>query len=332
MGTKLAPSYANIFIGEFEETHVYTYQHRPHWWQSRDRLDRFINHLNSCHHSIKFTATISPTSVCFLDTTLNKATDGSLTTDLYTKPTDSHSYLHYSSCHPGHIKKSLPLSQFLQLKRIRSKEEDFEHHSSTMLRHFLNRGYPHSLLNDAFKKAKNTPRDLLLNPTKNTAQQEKKLFPVSTFHPCGNILKYTIMTNWHLLDRSCSTRGLTDHRLIFGHRRNKNLKDLLVHAKVNYHYEKPDIPHHHLCDRENTCKDKKCRYCPLLDKTGKIASHISHEKFTARKNITCKSHNVIYCITCQQCGIQYVGQSKRRLMDRLQGHFYNVSKKIEQIG
>ena len=50
------------------------------------------------------------------------------------------------------------------------------------------------------------------------------------------------------------------------------------------------------------------------------------------RNVTCKSTNLIYCITCTQCHIQYVGQTKRRLMDRFQGHFYNISKGTEQIG
>ena len=49
-------------------------------------------------------------------------------------------------------------------------------------------------------------------------------------------------------------------------------------------------------------------------------------------NVTCKSHNVIYCITCTKCGIQYVGQTKRRLMDRFRGRYYNVSKGTKQKG
>ena len=39
-------------------------------------------------------------------------------TDLYTKSTDSHLYLHYSSFHPKHQKQNLPYSQALQLCRI----------------------------------------------------------------------------------------------------------------------------------------------------------------------------------------------------------------------
>ena len=49
--------------------------------------------------------------------------------------------------------------------------------------------------------------------------------------------------------------------------------------------------------------------------------------YAAKHNVTCESSNLIYCITCTQCGIQYVGQTKNRLMDRFQAHFYSISAK-----
>ena len=54
----------------------------------------------------------------------------------------------------------------------------------------------------------------------------------------------------------------------------------------------------------------------------------------AKFNVTCKSSNLIYCITCTKCKIQYVGQTKNRLMDRFQGHFYNIghNRPMSEIG
>ena len=45
-------------------------------------------------------------------------------TDLYSKPTDGHRYLHYDSCHADHIKRSIIYSQTLRLKRIYSEKND----------------------------------------------------------------------------------------------------------------------------------------------------------------------------------------------------------------
>ena len=38
--------------------------------------------------------------------------------DLYIKPTDTHRYLEFSSCHVYHSKKSIPYSQALRFNRI----------------------------------------------------------------------------------------------------------------------------------------------------------------------------------------------------------------------
>ena len=61
----------------------------------------------------------------FLDVrVVNKS--GKLETDVFVKPTDSHQYLHHSSCHPRGCKMSIPYAQALRLRRICSKSEFFE--------------------------------------------------------------------------------------------------------------------------------------------------------------------------------------------------------------
>ena len=47
-------------------------------------------------------------------------------TDLYMKPTDTHRYLHASSCHVSHCKKSIPFSEALRLNRICSENSFFD--------------------------------------------------------------------------------------------------------------------------------------------------------------------------------------------------------------
>ena len=99
MGTKVAPAYANTFMGWFEENHVYTYHKQPLLWKrfiddifviwlfGHEELDLFISSLNSPMPSIKFEAEKSPTA--FLDVkVILKGTN--IETTLYTKPTDSH--------------------------------------------------------------------------------------------------------------------------------------------------------------------------------------------------------------------------------------------------
>ena len=130
MGTKLALSFANIFMGWFEDTYVYTYKIQPLLWKryiddifiiwqhGREPLDAFIRHLNAQHATIKFTENFSEQTINFLDITVTKNSENGITTSLYCKPTDSHNYLLYSSEHPRHLLKGIPYSLFLRVRRI----------------------------------------------------------------------------------------------------------------------------------------------------------------------------------------------------------------------
>ena len=87
------------------------------WEHGEEKLKEFIEHLNEKHPTIKFTAEWSQTSINFLDVTVSLI-GGKINTDLYVKPTDSHQYLHSSSCHPYHCKKGIPYSQALRLNTL----------------------------------------------------------------------------------------------------------------------------------------------------------------------------------------------------------------------
>jgi hypothetical protein len=49
----------------------------------------------------------------------------------------------------------------------------------------------------------------------------------------------------------------------------------------------------------NFCNTKWCRYCPKLNKDGFIQSHATGERYRCMTNISCRSSNLIYCITCK---------------------------------
>ena len=135
MGTKMAPSYANLFLGYFEANVLENAPFQPHTWlrydifmiwtEGLDNLTIFIDYLNNIHSTIKFTSSHSSTNIPFLDVSVSLTNDGSISTDLYTKPTDKHQHLLYSSCHPLHTKKAIPFSLALRLRRICSTDATF---------------------------------------------------------------------------------------------------------------------------------------------------------------------------------------------------------------
>ena len=137
MGTRMAPSYANLFLAKFETDALTHAPYQPHtWWRfiddifmiwthTEDELRTFITYLNNIHPTIKFTSSHSATSTSFLDVKVSLSQFGKVETDLYTKPTDKHQYLLQSSCHPLHTKRAIPFSLALRLRRICSSDESF---------------------------------------------------------------------------------------------------------------------------------------------------------------------------------------------------------------
>ena len=121
MGTKLAPSYVNLFMTKFEENYVYTYHLQPKLWKrfiddifliwphGMDSLLEFIKHLNTVHSTIKFTSDVFPTEKAFLGLIIY-IKGNKLYTRLHTKDTDIHMYLNYNSEHPRSLKTSIPYS------------------------------------------------------------------------------------------------------------------------------------------------------------------------------------------------------------------------------
>ena len=92
-------------------------------------------------HALKFTWEISETCVLFLDISVSINGDALVTSVSY-KPTDSPSYILFSSSHPNHTKQSTPYSQFLRLRRLCSEDKDFETKSLEMRSFLLNVAIP----------------------------------------------------------------------------------------------------------------------------------------------------------------------------------------------
>ncbi len=302
------------------------------WTHGREEFDKFLEYINKCSENIKFTVEISDKSEAFLDMTVNINPDGSIWTDLYMKPTDSHNYLDYNSAHPAHSKKSLPYSQFLRVRRICSREEDFNRHCCMMKFHLLRRGYPAQLLNESYERAKSiSTKDVRSIVDKEG--DDDPFFLVTTYNPQGNALRELVEKHWEVLERSSATKQLSSKKPMFGYRWCANLRDLLVSAKIkqNRRFEPRQKPN---SQTYNSCKTKNCRYCTCLDTTGTIVSTSTGRKFQSRINLTCKSTNLIYCITCKACKLQYVGQTKGTIMDRFKAHFGVVNRRDmkEDIG
>ena len=332
-GTRVAPTYANLFMADFEERFVYTHSKQPLLWlrfiddiffiwpHGQDELTLFTQHLNNVHPTIKFTSETSVSSVNFLDLCITQTNERTISTSLYVKPTDSASYLHFDSAHPRHCIRGIPYGQFLRIRRICSDRSDFVNHCITKGRHFVRRGYPVLFVGEAFLKAYRKERPSLLSPKDKSGDEAIPNILITTYNPGFRGLKTVVEKNWDLLGKSCTTRAIYRERLLGAFRRPKNLKDYLMKARLRPTEPRETVENQNKCLRPNTC-----RYCPKLNTDGRILCSASGRTYMSRYNVCCSSSNLIYCITCKRCGIQYVGQTKCELKVRFSSHFLKISK------
>ncbi|XP_069609107.1 uncharacterized protein [Ranitomeya imitator] len=187
MGARCAPSYANLFLGWWEESVVYEHVAFGEkclkwlrfiddivmfWTGTEEDCNQFIADLNDNSCNIRLTSCISYTSVEFLDLKISLVGSNVVTT-LFRKPTATNSLLRYSSFHPRHLKNGIPTGQFLRLKRNCSLTSDFHHEAKTLTDRFRRRGYPKKIISSAFQRARISPRPDLLQ--RRTYYAEKSL-------------------------------------------------------------------------------------------------------------------------------------------------------------
>ena len=164
-----------------------------------------------------------------------------LSTTLYTKPTDKHSYLRYDSCHPTHVKQSLPYSQLLRIRRllpstwISSKTVlKSSEISTTGATPFL------TCTSNCSKQPKlidqpclaisihKRPQVVTIMLKTNKQTDDLTLYLITSYNPANPALAQMIFKYWPILGRSSGTRLLTKAKIIYGHRRPRNLKDTLI--------------------------------------------------------------------------------------------------------
>ena len=207
MGTKVAPSYANLFMAELERKFIELYPLKPHtyfrfiddifliWTHSEKDLLEFVEFLNNFHKSIKFTIEYSEKEINFLDTTVYRTLGTSqLGVTFFTKETDTHS------------------------KQIH--------------RYYEYRGYPETVLNPSLERAKNVKRDTLFKVKSQKQTPMKKRIPlVITYNPKNPDVHKIIRDSWPILQSSERCRQIFKEFLLIAYRRNNNLSKLPFNSR-----------------------------------------------------------------------------------------------------
>ncbi|GFS12953.1 hypothetical protein ElyMa_004871800 [Elysia marginata] len=243
MGTKMGPSYACLFVGYLEWQMVNRYQGPTPEFYYRyiddgigistmplDDLKNYIDFVKTFHPSISFTSEISTSTVNFLHIKIS-IRDRFLHSSVYYKPTDSHTYLTYTSSHPHSCKRSIPFSQMLRLRRLCQDYIDFREQCLSMRDFFVSCGYPLEVLDDACNRVSKISRTDALIPRPEQSSQRTKL--IMTYHPHNLVARKIVLNNLSIFQTDPDAREVFDEPPLVVYRRAKNIRDMLVRSRIS---------------------------------------------------------------------------------------------------
>ena len=298
------------------------------WTHGIDKFKEFVNHLNSQHETIKFTYEFSCDFFNFLDTqvVIDKTTRR-LYTRLYTKPTDTHSYVHATSCHHRPTIVKGPYGQFLRIRRICSRQQDFLTEMNKLISYYLKRGYNKSIVIQNYEKVIHMNQKDALVPKVKEPETDMTPIMVTNYNPRNPDIKAILTKHWNIIKYSDDCGKVFKSLPMVGFRRNKNLKDMLVKAAIQY----PPVEVTKTPDALplKRCRRTKCDYCNRIIRSETVKHSTSNQYFKTPNvppgiQTTCDIVNVVYCIQCRLCGKKYVGETGRSLRDRLTEHLRDV--------
>ena len=125
---------------------------------------------------------------------------------------------------------SIGYCQTLRIRRICNEKDDVNKHLSDLQQHLINRNYKKSMVTKSINKGKQIPRSELLKY--NERKQMNRVPLVLTYDPRLANVSHTIRKHMPTLHKSEDMKSLFSEPPIVAFRRAKNLKDLLVNAKL----------------------------------------------------------------------------------------------------
>ena len=246
MGTKLAPAYANIFMGKLEHNILSHAPLKPSfykryiddiliiWPHSEADLNTFLTSLNSLHPTIKFSFEYNKNTITFLDLNIYKgpsfSTTNILDVETHIKPTNKQAYIHATSYHPPGASKGVAIGEMKRYLRTNSQIGTFNKYKAKHWFNLRKRGYSPGFIRKYTNSVKFTDRSFELKPK--IKHHNNKMVFSTRYTPLGLKAFRIIKKYWPFIYRLNRFKNKTIPPPLLAYKSNKNLKSFLVRAKL----------------------------------------------------------------------------------------------------
>ena len=361
MGTKMAPAYANLFMGELEPKLIKLNSKAILIWKrfiddifivwtdTESALDTFIENINKVHHTIKFTHEQSTEELTFLDTTVYKGPKfhetGLLDVKTNIKPTNKQLYVHKTSYHPESCKNAITTGETQRYLTTNTQEQTFKEMTHKLTNKLIERGYKAKQIKQSLKKFPFCSRNTILNKEKQKQEQPPTVIPVKYNDSCNEI-REIVNKHWDKVQEDTQLKNLFPNKPMLAYKKNQSLANNLVRSKIKTPIQMiNETPRSHRTDPPpavtknfdslfpkgipiKKCNKRTCKLCHRMRIGKTIYNRKCHLNVLIPKykyQLTCWSSRVVYAIKCNKCHETYVGQTVNRLRDRIQRHITAIT-------
>jgi uncharacterized protein with HEPN domain len=113
-----------------------------------------------------------------------------------------------------------------------------------------------------------------------------------------------------------------DYKLLYINRVNLNINNILTN---NFKIQK-------FCKfKTEKCNELNCNICKFIYDKYYIDLNYNNLKLNLLSNATCNTENIIYIIICTKCNLYYIGETSKKLKERIQQHLNNINNFIPFI-
>ena len=130
---------------------------------------------------------------------------------------------------------------------------------------------------------------------------------VITYHPALSNLSNIVREHWTTIQKHSELCKIFTEPPVLAFRKPKSLKDILVRADIS-----PWSAYNGQCQK---CDWRRCMTCKNVQCTHKFSSTHTGEKIIIYCNANCKTENIIYLLECSICGLQYIGETNKNLVN-----------------
>ena len=170
-----------------------------------------------------------------MDTTINLKKDGTITSSLYQKPTDSCGLLHRDSFHPWSSKAGVIYSQALRYRKVTTDDQELLLKLINLKHHLVGRGYEPKTIDKQLNKILTLSQsDLLDNSKRESDIDNNKGRNLPFIIPFDNRtikIRNILKTHWNIITEDDELKCIWSRPPILALERHKNIGDVLTNTK-----------------------------------------------------------------------------------------------------